>query len=203
MAQTRPKTCETGGCTNLKWKSRWCEDHYDIQQAKYNKQARERRAKTYTKVCVVDDCGSLISAREVICRYHRENFICNKCKTPKKHDSLGLCTSCYRKTEHMSLTIEKNRLIYVYNLTFSQFQSLLDKQDGKCAGCNKEHTDIDKLHIDHDHSCCPRPVRGHRKTCGKCIRGLLCGDCNRLIGLAKDNPSTLRSLADYLDQVQG
>jgi Recombination endonuclease VII. len=49
------------------------------------------------------------------------------------------------------------------------------------------------LHIDHDHSCCPGS-----KTCGKCVRGALCRDCNRGLGCFKDNPDLLMSGVAYL-----
>lgn len=45
----------------------------------------------------------------------------------------------------------------------------------------------EKLCIDHNH------------TTGE-IRGILCSGCNTALGLAKDNPTTLRALADYLDE---
>lgn len=48
-------------------------------------------------------------------------------------------------------------------------------------------------------ACCP----DRNQTCGKCLRGLLCGKCNRAAGLAKDSPEVLRGLADYLDSWKG
>ena len=48
--------------------------------------------------------------------------------------------------------------------------------------------------VDHDHSC--SPARKHR--CDICIRGLACGPCNRLIGLADDDPERLHRIADNL-----
>jgi hypothetical protein len=47
--------------------------------------------------------------------------------------------------------------------------------------------------VDHDHSCCPG-----RKACGKCIRGLLCANCNQGLGKFKDDPKLLRNAIDYL-----
>jgi hypothetical protein len=50
------------------------------------------------------------------------------------------------------------------------------------------------VHIDHDHSCC----RG-KKSCGTCVRGLACGDCNTGVGLFGDDPERMRRVADSLE----
>lgn len=47
--------------------------------------------------------------------------------------------------------------------------------------------------VDHDHECCP-----DKKTCGKCIRGVLCSHCNRMLGCAKDNAKILKQAIKYL-----
>ena len=44
-----------------------------------------------------------------------------------------------------------------------------------CSVC--ERLDV-VLSVDHDHSCCPES----KKSCGKCVRGLACADCNFLLG---------------------
>ena len=44
--------------------------------------------------------------------------------------------------------------------------------------------------------------RMHFDHCHKTgvFRGWICGSCNRIIGLAKDDPRRLRALADYLER---
>lgn len=77
------------------------------------------------------------------------------------------------------------------------FQRLLDSQDGKCAICGyvppigddslplpKGHAST-RLHVDHCHA------KGH-------VRGLLCGKCNTMIGLAGENPDVLLAAVEYL-----
>lgn len=49
------------------------------------------------------------------------------------------------------------------------------------------------LHIDHDHSCCPGT-----DSCGECVRGILCGNHNRALGLFEDNADHLIAAAFYL-----
>lgn len=82
------------------------------------------------------------------------------------------------------------KLRHRYNLTLEQYQELENKQGGRCAICGQT-TDI--LCVDHDHACCP----GY-KSCGECIRGLLCQACNKAIAFLKDDPAVALSAADYL-----
>jgi hypothetical protein len=86
-----------------------------------------------------------------------------------------------------------------FGLSPADVQRMLDESGGGCHACgaifdleafNKAATP----HIDHDRSHCP----GH-KSCGKCIRGLLCDRCNRAIGLFRDDPDTLRRAAAWLE----
>ena len=59
-------------------------------------------------------------------------------------------------------------------------------QSGKCKGCDIHQSELSKsLSADHDH-----------KT--RIFRMLLCENCNRGIGLLKDNPKILRKLADLI-----
>jgi hypothetical protein len=94
------------------------------------------------------------------------------------------------------------RLRRVYGITLEQFTTLLDKQDGKCAICKQ----IPPLNakgfsfaIDHDHACCNSSnarVKGY--SCGKCVRGLLCHNCNLGLGNFKDSINLLQTAIDYL-----
>jgi hypothetical protein len=91
---------------------------------------------------------------------------------------------------------EKIRAIgraYSYKLSSVQYTELMTSQKGKCAICKIEFTERIKPHVDHNHSCCPT-----QKTCGKCIRGLLCTKCNTMLGHANDSPELLKTAIRYL-----
>ncbi|MFJ6281387.1 endonuclease domain-containing protein [Arthrobacter subterraneus] len=63
-----------------------------------------------------------------------------------------------------------------------------------CRICRLPFGDgVTRLSIDHDHACCPGDY-----SCGKCIRGLLCPNCNRGLGLFKDDAALLQSASSYL-----
>lgn len=82
-----------------------------------------------------------------------------------------------------------------YGLTQDDYHQIIDDQLGLCAnsGCFNSAADA-TLHVDHDHACCPGGT-----SCGKCLRGLLCRECNLALGLINDDPKRLRGLADYLE----
>lgn len=87
-----------------------------------------------------------------------------------------------------------------YNLTIEQYDQLLDEQEGVCAVCGGPETRVDyrtgltkRLSVDHDHACCDSP-----KSCGECVRGLLCSRCNVVLGLTNDDLELLAKLAHYV-----
>ena len=80
----------------------------------------------------------------------------------------------------------------MYNLTEEEYKDLYETNNGSCWICNK--TTKYFLHVDHNHLCC-----AGTKSCGKCVRGLLCYNCNTLLGNAKDNKDILKSALVYLD----
>jgi hypothetical protein len=53
------------------------------------------------------------------------------------------------------------------------------------------------FHVDHDHACCPGT-----RSCGKCIRGMLCNRCNTGLGMFLDDPNRLRHAASYLESAR-
>lgn len=80
-----------------------------------------------------------------------------------------------------------------YSLSASQMDSMLIDQCGLCACCSIQMRSVNEPHIDHDHSCCDS-----KKSCGKCVRGLLCASCNHMLGNAKDSIETLQNAINYL-----
>lgn len=77
-----------------------------------------------------------------------------------------------------------------YGLSVLQLKELFSKVTG-CEICGKTER---PLVIEHDHSCCP----SQKNTCGKCIRGLVCQQCNMVIGMAADEIYVLESAIKYL-----
>lgn len=92
-----------------------------------------------------------------------------------------------------------------FNLTPEQYWTMFDEQDGKCAACGEPERTIYRnpttgesrvrvrLCVDHDHSCC-----SGKRSCGKCVRQLLCHPCNVAAGLLGDSSERVERLAKYL-----
>ncbi len=80
-------------------------------------------------------------------------------------------------------TARNRHLLKTYGLTPEAYIQLFDAQHGRCAICGMRHSGW--LDVDHNHST-------------GLIRGLLCPNCNKMIGLAKDDSRRLRKAAKYL-----
>jgi hypothetical protein len=96
------------------------------------------------------------------------------CKSPNTSHGLGgACKTCRYWYG----------LLQRYGVTKVKYFEMLKAQNGQCAICKVEHA---RLYVDHDH-----------KT--DKVRGLLCEQCNFLLGNAKDNVNTLVSAIQYLE----
>lgn len=82
------------------------------------------------------------------------------------------------------------RLKSKYGITPERFMQMMEEQHGLCAICDK---DMEPPCIDHDHRCCPGD-----KSCGKCVRGLICDNCNKGLGQFKDDLYVVDRAAEYL-----
>ena len=80
--------------------------------------------------------------------------------------------------------------------TPEQFARLLEAQDYACGMCHEPFEDGQLFHIDHDHDCC----KAKNRSCGKCVRGLLCHTCNITLGHIERRRDLARA---YLDSPPG
>lgn len=79
----------------------------------------------------------------------------------------------------------KCRLLLIYGITLEEYDVLLSSQNGVCAICKRSEPSKKRLAIDHCHATGD-------------VRGLLCQNCNRALGLFQDNADLLRIAIDYL-----
>ncbi len=175
--------CSVDGCDRIVSTRGWCDTHYT-------------RWKRY---------GTVDADRPVQYKFKGEipeglNW-CGRCQTlkpvdefkPSKHTKSGLTGRC-------ATCVVDGFLILTYNITLADYWVMFEKQNGVCATCHQPETSVDprygkvlRLAVDHDHTCCPGS-----KSCGECVRGLLCSSCNRTLGLMRDDAATLGRMADYI-----
>lgn len=70
-----------------------------------------------------------------------------------------------------------------YGIDDETFVSMVLDSEGRCATCGRPEK---RMHLDHCHAT-------------GVVRGLICGDCNHVLGRVRDDPLVLRALADYLE----
>lgn len=101
--------------------------------------------------------------------------------------------------EAVSIEETKRRLQCRYKLTPEQRQEMVVNCRGMCiCGTVFSPGRRTTAYLDHDHRCCPG-----LRSCGKCIRGLLCNRCNRVLGLLKENPQLLPAyMLEYLEKYE-
>lgn len=82
-----------------------------------------------------------------------------------------------------------------YQMTQADFDRMMSEQDHRCAICHNEFKSTRDTHIDHDHRCCD-----YDGSCGRCVRGILCGECNRGLARFRDDAKIIESALHYLSE---
>lgn len=113
-----------------------------------------------------------------------------------KYGKKAECKECHRKYRLRLTAADRKRakLSSKFGITPYDYWRMVELQDNKCAICNQEESFVHQvtervtdLAVDHDH------ITGT-------IRGLLCRQCNQMLGNSKDRPHVLRGGADYLER---
>ena len=104
-------------------------------------------------------------------------------KAPSHHFCSQKCCDTNASNKYLKRT---------YGISLEDFNNMLSSQNNLCAICKKEGFKINKntalnLVVDHCH------VTG-------VVRGLLCHNCNRALGLFKDNIESLNTAILYLEK---
>ena len=95
------------------------------------------------------------------------------------------------ESERIKKVIKNCKILKRYGIDLKMFNSIYKQQNGQCCICYGKMTTIKSggkfVCIDHNH------------LTGK-IRGLLCNECNLMIGYAKDNLKILQNAIKYLER---
>jgi predicted metal-binding protein len=125
------------------------------------------------------------SRPEVIARAKERNKLYREQRKIYKKSATGRQKENeYRRRKYAKVGFDRH-LWQRYKITKDEYDMIFALQEGKCDIC-KEESDK-KLHVDHCHDT-------------QIVRGLLCGSCNRAIGLLKDNIETMQNAIKYLSK---
>lgn len=152
-------------------------DYYCKECRKTSSLASHRFGKKKSK-CTVDTCERNNYAKN-LCRIHYERN--------RRHGSTNLKNygrDYYEAIGASYETVRRQHLSRRFKLTVEQYEEMA--KNG-CEVCGIQPLPHKKLHVDHDHKCCPPKLdkNGYRtavNSCGLCVRGIVCDKCNQAIG---------------------
>ena len=116
--------------------------------------------------------------------------LCSSCKEYKELSQYFKYSNRYHSCCKSCSSIKSNlyhKSVYRYSrygIEESIYLKILNDQEKKCAICKMK---VKNFHIDHDH-----------KT--NKVRGLLCGNCNKALGLFKENTNTMNNAIIYINK---
>ena len=132
-----------------------------------------------TSDCVIylvkcNECGELHKRNA---KHIKQGIKSRECLNFRPHNYIG-----YTDDEKKSRSLQKT-----YGINLSEYNKMSEKQNKKCAICNElDEVAGRRLAVDHDHNTGD-------------VRGLLCGKCNRGLGLFNDKIKILKKAINYLE----
>jgi hypothetical protein len=209
-------TCTLDGCGRSHYAKGYCNPHW--RRWKANGNPGQAEIQSYGRgPCSFQGCGRQASAKKLcgthyaqyrrglpltpidervdaIVRDESGNKCCPSCRQWLPVDSFpvetrnadGLATNC---------AVCKRDKIFRgrYGITAARYDELYAAQGGVCAICKGVNESGRAMAVDHDHSCCAGPT-----SCGLCVRGLLCSNCNMGIGLLREDVARFEAAIEYL-----
>ena len=199
MNQTCSKCNTVKPLSEFKSHKHWCRDCKN----KYN---RDRHIKIYgppsrphsvttatTKICGCCKQEKPLSnfSRRGTSKYYRA--YCKQCTTEKNTQWGQTLAGKRYRSNWEKIHRQKNPGVYkdrdlkkLYGIGLTEWLAIFEKQGKKCAICRKSEPNTQKgWQTDHDHET-------------EQVRGIVCGQCNSILGYSGDNPEILLQAAAYL-----
>lgn len=199
----RPQ-CSVDGCGRESVARSWCLMHYKRWRNNGDPVAMADRSASAIagwarrRPIVINDEGKECSQCGEFKRF--SEFYSARRSTPRGRHS-SLCRPCQQEAisrweqrfpDRKALS-DWISYLTKYGLTPQRWEALMDEQNGRCPICQSDITE--RGVVDHDHACC-----AGGRSCGSCVRGLLCVRCNWGLGHFDDDPGSMRRAADYIDR---
>lgn len=179
------RACSIADCPKPYRARGFCITHYEQARANGMPLVRPRRADDLCCRCRQNPTA-------------KRGSYCLGCKSDMERERRKIHGAKIREQQRLRYSPERRRRdsLAKYHLTPEGYDAMLASQNGRCAVCFELPPDGKFLHVDHDHSCCPRKL----SSCGTCVRGLLCLQCNNGLGRFSDDADRLRRAANYLEK---
>lgn len=185
----RPKTYKTV----VEYKHFWYENNRErILNKQHNINEQNKSKNTKNKKCPI--CQTYFTThidRVIFC-----SDACRKEGSKARSDKFGKTHKADKREydkEYRMKNMERKKYLgrlghlkRKFGLSLDDYNDLFESQKGKCAICGRHQSELKRsLYVDHDHVT-------------KRVRGLLCYNCNSLLGQAKDSIANLQHAIEYL-----
>lgn len=198
------KICSGPGCKFVVSTKGVCRHHY--ANAHYMKGRGKAKIKRNRKkvnydgslvVCVYSGCESQRFGGEWCAGHYYQNL------KGEELSEIGGTSRCGVPMCEAEIVVNRNKrglcakhrgLATRFSLSDELLVSMHKPENYTCG--NAKCPAASELQVDHDHSCCPRTPGGSR-SCGKCVRGWLCRNCNVALGLLYEDSARIHGLAAY------
>lgn len=122
---------------------------------------------------------------------YKEYYHANADKMKEKRESTKEYRKEYYNDPERKLQYRRKYIEREFGIKYEQYDQMLEKQKGVCAicGCPETKPNAKYLAVDHNHET-------------GLVRGLLCNNCNRALGLLKDNKEILQNAIKYLEKYE-
>ena len=199
--------CQYPQCTSEVLTQGMCKYHYQhfhyrssprgISKSRRNRKLTNLDGTRKEMICTFEGCD----AKEFnpgFCAGHYYQKLAGKTLTPIKEKRPCSIPGCEReygaRYTKTGLCTSHAATCRRFGITPSDLLTMYQRYQCGNPGCGQ----TEKLDIDHDHNCCPESG----KSCGKCVRGWLCGPCNRALGMLQEDPRRIEGLLDYLGVIR-
>lgn len=171
-----------------------CKTNKPLDQFAKNK-GNKSGIHSWCKQCMSDKVleyrGGRVFKQLVVTETHKQCRICEEVKPYSQYSGTkrakeSYCTECKK-------FMGTERVLKKYGLTVDSYMKMFNEQNGVCKICQKPEPNGKRLAVDHDHSCC-----SGTRSCGRCIRGLICFKCNTALGMVNDDTDILNAMIEYL-----
>lgn len=115
-------------------------------------------------------------------------YKCSAVKSGLRGDCKACCNANRVARRKNNKGYERERKLQAnYGMSIQDYEEMLEAQDHRCMICRRHKSNFQKgLVVDHCHKI------GH-------VRALLCGPCNKGLGLFRDDPELLKKCIRYLE----